>query len=146
MSGTIVTLASRAALAAVDSSPVTGTEQRLPGRAFAATFIVSTTGSPTTYDARACIETSTNGTTWHQVLRFKDITNAATANQFVRLPGITAAASADFVTSDTGGTAAASATIVDAPWPVLVRAITNLETLTGGTSPTVTLTVALASQ
>lgn len=130
------TLSSRD-LVAVDGAPVNGTAESLgqvPVRIVAG-YVVSTTGTPTTWDMRAAIEASFDGgTNWHQVLRFKDLTNAVTANQIVRASGLTAIASAD-VAASALGSAAAAATVVEPPWPIMVRAVTKLQTLTGGTAP-----------
>lgn len=107
---------------------------RMPEK-IVAIFTVSTTGSPTTWDSRAAIEASIDGgTTWHQVVRFKDLTNAVTALQIVRGSGQTAIASADVAAAALNG-AAAAAVVVDTPWPLMLRAVTKLQTLTGGSSP-----------
>src|SRR4051812_10032975 len=130
------TLASRD-LTVVDGAPVNGTAQaltRVPEK-LVASFLVSVTGGPTTYDMRAAIEASVDGgTTWHQVVRFKDITNAQTLNQIVRALAQAAISSADIVASVLGN-AAAAAVLFEPPWPVLVRGVTKLQTLTGGTTP-----------
>jgi len=106
-----------------------------------ASFGIVTTGTPTTWDARASVEGTLDGVTWFQLLRFADVTNAATATRFARLGGLGAASEAAPGLS-TLGTAAAAATIsFDAPWPPLVRVSTKLQTLTGGTSPTFTFTI-----
>lgn len=130
------TLSSRD-LAATDGAPVNGTTETLEKVpvSIVAGYIVTTTGTPATWDMRAAIEASFDGgTVWHQVLRFKDLTNAVTANQIVRGYGQTAIASAD-VTASVLGNAAAAAVVVEPPWPIVVRAVTKLQALTGGTAP-----------
>jgi hypothetical protein len=138
------TLASRD-VTAVDGAPVNGTAitlGRIPEK-IVATFIVSTTGTPTTYDMRAAIEASVDGgTTWHQVVRFKDNTNAATPSQIVRAASQTAIGSVDIAASALGS-AAAAAVVTEPPYPVTLRAVTKLQTLTGGTTPHIISSVLL---
>ena len=138
------TLSSRD-ITATDGSPVNGTAISLPSipQSVVATHVVTTTGTPTTYDMRGAVEASVDGgTTWHQVMRFKDITNAAAASQIIRGLGQTAIASADIAASNLGN-AAASAVVVDTPYPTMLRAVTKLQTLTGGTTPHILSSVVL---
>lgn len=141
------TLASRD-ITAVDGAPVNATAIPLSRIAelIVATHIVTVTGGPTTYDMRAAIEASLDGgTTWHQVARFKDVTNAATASQIIRASGITAIGSADVAASNLAN-AAAAAVVAETPWPLLLRAVTKLQTLTGGTTPHVLSAVSLEAR
>lgn len=138
-----VALANRSGIAATDTSAgvtsATATVSTVYGAV--ASLIVSTTGSPTGYAVNARIDGSVDGgTTWQQLLRFKDVTNAASSNQYVRLSGVTAPASSDYALAAID-TAAGSAVIVDTPWPTLLRAVTELKTLSGGTAPTVSIAV-----
>jgi hypothetical protein len=132
----------------VDGAPVAAATVSLTRVAedVIASFVVSTTGGPTTYDMRAAIEiTVDGGTTWHQVCRFKDITNAQTLNQIVRASGLAAISSADIAASALGSAAAAAA-VADSPWPASVRAVTKLQTLAGGATPHVIALVTLETR
>ena len=134
-------LANRSAVAATDGAAVASTAQHLSVKGAAvAGLTVTLTGSPATYAVRAVIEGSFDGTVWHELVRFKDITNTATGNRIVCLPGAAAAAAADLAGDDLSA-AEATGTQVDTPWPTLLRASTKLQTLTGGTTPTVTIAV-----
>ena len=96
-----------------------------------------TTGGPTTYECRAGIEGSFDGSTWFQLLRIGDITNAATGPRFIRLPGIAAGADAAAAALSLGASSAGGTITADAPWPRQIRGVTRLATLSGGSSPTV---------
>ena len=134
-------LANRSAVAATDGAAVNGTPAAVSIKGGAAAGLtVTLTGSPATYAVRAVIEGSFDGSVWHELVRFKDITNTATGNRIVRLPGSAAAAAAD-VAGDDLSAAEATGTQVDTPWPTLLRASTKLQTLTGGTTLTVTIAV-----
>ena len=131
-------------LTATDGSPVNGTAIVLPRMAsrVVASHVVTTSGSPTGYDMRAAIEVSFDGgTTWHQVLRFKDITNAAALSQTVRC-GANTTLSEDIATSSLGTTASTAVT-TQLPWASMMRAVTKLQTLTGGTAPHILSSVLL---
>lgn len=141
--GAPVALANRSAIAATDTSAGVTSASTTVSTVYGAvaSLIVSTTGSPTGYAVNARIDGSLDGgTTWQQLLRFKDVTNTQTLNQYVRLSGVTAPASSDYALGAIDS-AAASATVVDTPWPTLLRAVTELKTLTGGTAPTVNIAV-----
>lgn len=66
-------------VSATDGAQVNGTSFRLERTpsAVMASFAVTTTGTPTTYDARAALEGTLDGILWFQLLRFADVTNAA---------------------------------------------------------------------
>lgn len=139
-----ITLASRAAVAAVDSAAVVGDPVRVPSVTGAMlTFAYTTTGSPATIDVRAAVEMTTDGTNWHQLCRFIDQTTTTGAIRIARFPA-SAAAAEGALTAVALGSSAASATLSDGALAVLFRAQTKLETLTGGTAPTVTITVSIS--
>jgi hypothetical protein len=132
-------------ITAVDGAPVPAAPIVLPRLplAIVASHVVTVTGAPATFDMRAAIEASPDGgTTWYQVVRFKDITNAAALSQIVRGYSVTAISAADIVASVLGN-AAAAAVLFEPPWEIVLRAVTKLQTLTGGTSPHVLSAVQL---
>lgn len=139
----MATLASRN-LTAVDSAPVNGaatSHPRMPDVVLA-TFKVATTGTPATFDMRAAVEASyDDGATWMQVVRFADITNSSPSARVARAKGAVAAAEGASGGSALGSAQASPGVVAETPWPVLLRAVTKLETLTGGTSPHVVATV-----
>lgn len=98
-------------------------------------FAATTTGSPTTYEVRMGIEGSFDGSTWFQLLRLGDITNAAVGPRFVRLPGAAAAADAAAAALSLGASSAGGTITADAPWPRMIRGVSRLATLSGGTAP-----------
>jgi hypothetical protein len=109
-----------------------------------ATFVVTTSGSPTTYDMRAALEASVDGgTNWYQMARFADITNAVTNNRLVRAMGATAGAESAQGVSNLASAQTSPGTVVDAPWPVMIRCVSKLSALTGGASPHVLATVTI---
>ena len=134
-------LASRSALAAVDGAPVNGTAFIIKGLALYVEFIYTVTGGPATLNVRCAIETSVDGNSWHQLIRFVDQTAVGGATRVGRVgQGATAGAEAALAASDL--TAAAGAAVVsDGAIGNQIRAVTMLQAMTGGTSPTVTITV-----
>jgi hypothetical protein len=133
-----LTLANRAALAVADGAPVNGAQQRVLGRSLYAEFELSVTGGPTV-EARAAIEGSADGTNWHQLVRFVDL--AAAGKRIARLPGNAAASEAVLASSALNSANAASGVLVDGVLPLFLRAVTKLQTLSGGASPTATIVV-----
>lgn len=111
--------------------------------ALAIGYVATTTGGPTTYECRIGVEGSFDGVTWFQLLRVGDITNAATGPRFIRLPGITAAADAAGAALSLGASSAGGTITFDAPWPRLIRGVSRLATLSGGSSPHVLPTLFL---
>lgn len=108
------------------------------------TFVVTTTGSPTTYDMRAAIEATVDGgTNWFQVCRFADITNAVTSNRVFRSAGLAVAGESAQAGAALTNAQTSPGTGLDCPWPVQVRAVTKLVTLSGGASPHVLATVTI---
>jgi hypothetical protein len=93
---------------------------------------------------RCAIEVSVDGVNWHQVARFPDQTAVGGAARVARLPGAAAAAEAAEAASALN-TASGAAVLADGVMPVMVRAVTKLQTLTGGTAPTVTITVVVSA-
>lgn len=138
------TLANRQAIAATDGAPVLGTAiavPRIPMMAVA-TIMVSSTGSPASQKVAAAIEVTQDGTNWYQVVRFTDIT--ADGGQVARAASNTTVGDATLAAANLGS-AAASPTVVDTPWAHQgIRATTQLQTLTGGAAPTITVVILLS--
>lgn len=135
------TLSARGALAAVDGAPVNDTALLLPklSQTILASLSVVSTGAPATYALRAAIEASMDGgTTWLQVCRFQDVT--ADGVQLLRAASATTVADAITAASALGSAAVAPA-VTDTPWPRTIRAVTKLQTLTGGAAPTITAVI-----
>lgn len=131
-------------VSATDGAQVNGSSFRLENQPGPVTVgvVVTTTGTPTTYDARTAIEGSVDGgTTWFQLIRMADVTNAAPNARYARLGGLGAASESAPGVSALAGAAASATISFDAPWPSVVRVVTKLQTLTGGSTPTVTWTV-----
>ncbi len=130
------TLSNRGALAATDGSPVVDTAQFFPKqvRIAVVTCVVVTTGAPATFNYRAAVEVSPDGVNWEQVIRFTDFT--AVGMQVARMMGATLISDATGAVSALTG-AAASPVLIDTPWPRYIRAVTMLQAMTGGASPTV---------
>jgi hypothetical protein len=135
------TLSNRGALAAVDANPVADAQVLLPrlSQTILAQLQVVSTGTPATYALRAAIEASMDGgSTWFQMCRFADVT--ADGTQIMRAASATTVQDAT-VTASSLNSASASPVITDTPWPRILRAVTKLQTLTGGASPTVAATI-----
>lgn len=135
----------RAAIASVDGAPISGTALSFSGRTLYAEFDYSTTGAPASVSVRAAIEGSVDGTNWDQLVRFPDQTNTTSAVRVVRLGnapvGIEAPLSASAL-----GTASTLGALTDTVVPPQLRAVTMLQTLSGGTSPTVTINIRMVVQ
>lgn len=135
------TLSNRGALAAVDGAPVPETGILLPrlSQTILAQLMVVSTGAPATFNLRSAIEASMDGGgTWFQMCRFADIT--AVGSQILRAASATTVQDAT-VTASSLASSSASPVVTDTPWPRLLRAVTMLQALTGGTAPTISATI-----
>lgn len=107
-----------------------------------ATLNVVSTGAPASYALRAAIEVSHNGTDWFQVVRWQDV--VADGVSFFRAAAQAAASATLNAAASNLANAAGAAVVVETPWPRNIRAVTKLQTLTGGTVPTITATMLLS--
>lgn len=134
-----VLLADRTPVAA-DGAPVASSQVRLNGQSLYVEFEYTVTGAPTAVEVRAGIDGSIDGVNWHQLVRFPDQSSTSSAKRVARLPAQAAAAEAA-VAASALDTASAAAVLSDGALPLMLRAVTKLQTLTGGTSPSVALKV-----
>jgi len=135
----------RTGVAAVDGAQVSGdVVPIMDGFEVVAEVELTVNGGPATFDARVSVEMSTDGTNWHEIARFADHTNAAAhAKQVIRI-GLAGAGSISDLTPSALGSASAAGAIKDGPVAGFLRMVSKLQTLTGGTSPTVDFKVRLA--
>ena len=137
-------LAQRVVTSADGSGGVTGSTHRIPAGhgGLWAQVAYSTTGSPTGVEVRAAIDGSSDGVNWHELIRFGDMTDTSSDARGTRMAGADAVtADFAFATTSLDTADAAPGTVTDGTLPPFLRARTKLETLTGGTSPEVTISV-----
>ncbi len=143
-------LAKRSGLTGVDGAQVIG--QPVPvdvgPEGVLGTFRYTVAPAAATINVRAKIQVSTDGVVWHDIARFIDQTDldGAGAERIARLPSV--AAAAESAVTDTNLTTAAGAAVLSdvASGRLLMRAVTMLQTLTGGGTPTVGIVVSASAR
>jgi len=140
-----VLLAERLGIAATDGSGgVSASMKETPAGhgGLWAQAAYTVTGSPTGVEVRVAIDGSSDGVNFHELVRFGDQTSTSGGMRLVRMASntaVTADAAAAMTSLDTAD--AAPGTVSDGTLPPFLRARTKLQTLTGGTSPTVSIVV-----
>lgn len=144
--GTPLQTITRAGVSSTDGSQVNSTAVNVTGNYLYAELSVAVTGTPGSVDARAAIEGSLDGTYWTQIVRFVDCTDDTLETRVVRIGGGVTGTEKVVGLSDLSAANASNAIINDGPLPLKLRLVTSVETLSGGTAPTVSYTLNVSVQ